>query len=343
MFTTVKEVHIGIELGLQQLNSNRKQALLPEYYDYTINTVLLDYVNEKIDAKANKNLEGFEDSQKRVDELRELKRKRTLNFIVDTAKRSYIILPSNYYRLIPGSNVNLHYNKRLLNTTESNIINYVTTMNFASNNFSAFTNFNTVVCTINGNAFSFTKSLTNINSRFEVVNAILSYFRNFTGFDIYWEYYNDSYYKDKFIVVSTTNVSFTLTATSFTPTKVTTNVARQIRTSSGNKIDSPIDLVPSDIIQYAINTETMSQNRHKQPLCELSNDKLYCYNNTQFRPLSIELTYLKRPNLINYYTNSMPDISITSEIINRCVDKFKIYIKDEQAYNMFLNEINKVK
>ena len=45
MGLTVQEMHIGIDLGLQQLNSNLFNKIVPEAKDYAINAVLYQYIS----------------------------------------------------------------------------------------------------------------------------------------------------------------------------------------------------------------------------------------------------------------------------------------------------------
>jgi len=111
MLNTAKELHIGIDLGLQAINSNRKLHIEPSEKDWVLNTVLMQEINNRINPKSNIKQEGFEDTFKRIDDLESIKVDTSEFYHLPIYKYSdkavSLPLPADYYRLI-GSSVNVH-------------------------------------------------------------------------------------------------------------------------------------------------------------------------------------------------------------------------------------------
>ena len=98
----VQDMHLAIRQGVDKINSLQADLLLSEEIDIEINKALTRFINNRLIIR---NGQGFEVSQKRIDDLRTLLReyednvvfKEDLgsNFIVDS-----FVLPSDYLHLI---------------------------------------------------------------------------------------------------------------------------------------------------------------------------------------------------------------------------------------------------
>lgn len=69
---TVNDMHIAIDLELNKLNSNLYDIILPQEKDYFLNRAQERLIKQYYSPKSNKKGEGFEMSQKRIDDLRKL-------------------------------------------------------------------------------------------------------------------------------------------------------------------------------------------------------------------------------------------------------------------------------
>ena len=97
-------MHLAIQQGVDKINSLQADMLLPEEIDIEINKSQSRFINTKY-GKNNKYREGFEQSQKRIDDLRALvteysapvtfKEQYNNDFWVDQFR-----LPSDYYYLV---------------------------------------------------------------------------------------------------------------------------------------------------------------------------------------------------------------------------------------------------
>jgi len=69
---TIQEMHIAINLGVQKLASFQVDNLLPEEIDHEINMAIRRFINQRYSPASNQKQRGFEQSQKRTDDLRNL-------------------------------------------------------------------------------------------------------------------------------------------------------------------------------------------------------------------------------------------------------------------------------
>jgi hypothetical protein len=69
---TIEEMHIAVNLGVQKIASFQADSLLPEEIDYELNTAVRRFISQRYNKHGNKYKRGFEQSQKRLDDLRHL-------------------------------------------------------------------------------------------------------------------------------------------------------------------------------------------------------------------------------------------------------------------------------
>jgi hypothetical protein len=69
---TITEMHLNIDLELNKLNSNLYDIILPQEKDYFLNRAQERFIKQRYSPKSNSKKEGFEMSQKRIDDLKAL-------------------------------------------------------------------------------------------------------------------------------------------------------------------------------------------------------------------------------------------------------------------------------
>jgi len=69
---TINEMHIAVSLGVQKIASFQADNLLPEEIDHEINLAILRFVKQRYSQLSNRIGKGFEQSQKRIDDIRTL-------------------------------------------------------------------------------------------------------------------------------------------------------------------------------------------------------------------------------------------------------------------------------
>ena len=97
-------MHIAIQQGVDKINSLQADMLLPEEIDIELNKSQMRFINTKY-GKNNKYREGFEQSQKRIDDLRSLVKEYSAPVVFKEQYNNNIWvdqfrLPSDYFYLV---------------------------------------------------------------------------------------------------------------------------------------------------------------------------------------------------------------------------------------------------
>ena len=69
---TVNEMHIAVNQGVQKIASFQVDNLLPQEIDHELNLAMMRFIKQRFSMTSNRVGKGFEQSQKRIDDLRTL-------------------------------------------------------------------------------------------------------------------------------------------------------------------------------------------------------------------------------------------------------------------------------
>lgn len=69
---TIDEMHIAVNLGVQKIASFQMDNFLPQEIDFELNTAMDRFIKQRYSTLSNRYKRGFEQSQKRIDDLRHL-------------------------------------------------------------------------------------------------------------------------------------------------------------------------------------------------------------------------------------------------------------------------------
>lgn len=69
---TINEMHIAVNLGVQKIASFQMDNFLPQEIDFELNTAMDRFIKQRYSTLSNRYQRGFEQSQKRIDDLRHL-------------------------------------------------------------------------------------------------------------------------------------------------------------------------------------------------------------------------------------------------------------------------------
>lgn len=69
---TVNEMHIAVNQGVQKIASFQVDNLLPQEIDHELNLAMMRFIKQRFNYTSNRLGKGFEQSQKRIDDLRAL-------------------------------------------------------------------------------------------------------------------------------------------------------------------------------------------------------------------------------------------------------------------------------
>lgn len=69
---TISEMHTAVNQGVDKIHSFQADILLAEEIDHELNKNIMRFINQRFNKLGNKYMQGFEQSQKRIDDLRTL-------------------------------------------------------------------------------------------------------------------------------------------------------------------------------------------------------------------------------------------------------------------------------
>tara|TARA_Y100001972_G_scaffold84409_1_gene102735 strand:- start:163 stop:1290 length:1128 start_codon:yes stop_codon:yes gene_type:complete len=341
----VQEMHLAIQQGVDKINSLQADLLLPQEIDIELNKSMMRFINTKY-GKNNKYRKGFEESQKRIDDLRSLVRefeaptlfKEELGqrFQVDT-----FTLPPDYLYLV-NTLARVHRNDTctkvdyFLNEPIPLLFFTISLDSFVCNNNSSIAD--SII--MYEDASDLTKGSAIVwqnNSGFEFPQDINSVRGDIlenpgTGFTIYWEQFGELNYQGQFIVVPDPNVFSWLQWDASVGT-VTTIVNVQ---SGGAHLQSrdpfysaanlkekrvltaePVEVtVSSKFVQqddiFTLLTDPFNTTKHTSPIYTIRGNAIDMYTNDIFIIDALKITYIRKPSKISL------SLGISCELPEHC-------------------------
>jgi hypothetical protein len=316
----IKEWHIALQQELNKINSALYDVLLPQEVDMAFNKNIEMFINQRYDNKSNRKQEGFEQSQKRTDDLRSLVRVMTgpglLGFTFNNSfsydERSLFVLPQDYRFKVAA---------RIKSSTKG-----------CSSSFSP------VTTNITYYIYGFDLSV--------ITNYASFYIKDPAGNKIFTEniglgnYTTDDFDTFKDIVLDetvanykTTNVMFfetfltytkknhilfvtTTPSTSFKYYNGTSEISINLLTSTIEKTYAPqgtsntsSDKVVTHDTIYAMQADPFNKTTEDFPLSLFENNLYYTYyDKNNFVVSNIEMTYIRKPKTVSYYANISCDL-----------------------------------
>ena len=328
----VQEMHLAIQQGVDKINSLQADLLLPQEIDIELNKSMIRFINTKY-GKNNKYRKGFEESQKRIDDLRSLVReyeaptlfKEVLGakFQIDT-----FTLPPDYLYLV-NTLARVHRNNTC--TEVDYFLNEPTPLLFFTISLDAFVcnNNSSIADSIimyedasdltqgsaivwqNNNSYQFPQDINSV--RGDILENPGS------GFTIYWEQFGELNYQGQFIVVPDPNVFSWLEWDASVGTVTTlVNVA-----SGGSHLQSQTPLysaanlkekrvLNSDPVEVTVSstfaqqddiftllTDPFNTTKHTDPLYTIRGNAIDMYTSDIFIIDAVKITYIRKPKEIS--------------------------------------------
>lgn len=344
MYSSVKQLHIEIEQRIQQITSNRHRSIAPQFYDMVLNTTAISYIHSILSNKTNYKQEGLDESSKRLDDLRTLKRKTGFKpVIVESNNNSkYVYIPADCLQVI-NSNSKVKYDKFDIEQYGLMQVNlYCSILDFSKLNFENVNNCNKLVLKIGNTTYNITDLLQFIQydedkgDTFEFINLLVDRLR-FNNYNAYLNKFDNKIYNQGiYILFDDTLTSVSLNAYDNTSKSIDLGIVVKNNTRVIDIIN-PIenttirqnDLIPTELISDTFNNYYLNKNRHLNPITEVVNDRLNVYTDKTFIIDSVDISYIKKPILFNSELNQMSDITITPEFLDDVVSNILLILKDD--------------
>jgi len=361
----VTEMHIAVSQGVDKINSLQADMLLPEEIDIELNKSQMRFINTKY-GKNNIYQKGFEESQKRIDDLRTLvveadlpavyKEQATSTIWIDT-----VVLPNDYMYLVnQRSRVVINNCEALWD--KDGILSSETEVGFFTINPTTFVlgDNTTIVQSIfmyaditdssvgqaivweNTEGYQYPQDISS------VITSILA--ADTPGFSTYWESYGMLNFPGEIIIVVDTSVHSWFNsingATPLTPL-VGVDSMNNIITSSlpdtsfavfnstrvpsaySETVISPNKFIQQDDI-FTLLEDPFNTTKYNLPITTIRQNSIDIYTSDIFIIDSVKLTYLKEPAQISLSLQvscELPDHS-HSEIVDMAVSSILESIAD---------------
>jgi len=336
MYNSVASLHIALDARIQQQNSNRKTAIMPEQYDMVLNDAISDVLKSRISAKLNAKQQGYEDSVTAYDSLKALKRTcRPISYFDDVSQKWYFELPSDYYMFDAlQANINFDRVSTKPNTLASS--KFMSVVKFNNNGDNVYTFKKDVIKFVTSDRTIFPKDInltgTSNKSSFYYFNLIKDYIKSKEHINCYFENYIEDYYNNSLIFVSDSenNVPSSVIVKDSTDTtvidvanKITVDLQQiEVQVAADNTTTTilmgskKIDLISSLNDTNETTDFYQHYNRHLNPKCIMQEDKVILTTDDTFNYSNIRLDYVKTPRPIDSRINQMTDIEVTDDILD---------------------------
>lgn len=357
---TALEFHIGLDLGLQEINSALENDFGVEEKDFFINEEIKKFISQRLNPESNLKGVGFEDTTKRLDDLQKLKKEKylntyswdALNIGKTTAFNSNVFsfLPSDYLHKIE-INPEVYYNCNISSYTETTssfgIAEYSLPTNYDYSPFQIELEINGVYTTIFTSAsYPYINAGLNIEYWFymkDLIRDVISY-ASLTGLEVYWEQLAGFFGVNRLYFVNTnpsyTNIRITtnsVTVIPFNPISVKyyNLVNKKLKVAEARVYNSE---VINDRLRDAFTKTTPTS-----VVCEVTKGLIRLYHNDNFYIQNIGFKYYKKPMKVNYNLGITSDLdeNVHHEILNNAITTIKSLI-NSNTYKQFLTENLKI-
>lgn len=352
---TTQEMHIEIDLYLQKINSQSTKNILPQEKDWFLNNAVIDYLQQKMYPTSNVKKLGFEDTAKRVEDIKDLIRTSKRYIQVNNRGESFITFPSDYFGYIRFDG-NMHKNCIVNNLISSTITQYKNTFKLVllEGNLTTFditilkdgvsTSLFSLSDLPNGyinSSESFSKQGIFIIKALKVllnkkIKKVLS-----PDTELYWEKEGNTYNPLCFTIVSNTpftNINITIiTNTSSSVTTLTTSHSVNIY-SNERSLKSKIRVVDDEFLTD-IENSSLSKSMANSPVSVIREDCLYLSKMSDAIYENVNITYICNPNLIDLLLNS--DLNVSDKVAKEIVKLTCIRLKgilESQDYQTYVQE-----
>lgn len=354
MYNSCKEAHIAVNDKIQQINANRQESIRHQYIDIAL--------NEAVDVLLTQKIKAFEETGRYYDDLQVLKCTSTQPLMLNVKNRGTAFIPANYLHGIAyDAAVIFDKFKRYRDTKKAEYNTYIVSLKPILNTLDKWESIDPYVPRINissanGNhEFVSPTPLYEPKGIFEFIDVIFATLLRF-GYDVRYEYCDNKYYELSLIFrslkplelsVKIDNVDAEVNKIPTTYTYYSGEYTEITSTNEDTKFTKESTLVGMDLVSDVqrrdiLQTYHNAKNRHIHPICTIESDKLYVDMSDNFIVTGVNIIYLRKPMLFNYFTDAVAELPFKTEIVNLAVQKLLGKLKDD-GYQVAINETNALK
>lgn len=343
---TPQEMHIGINLLLQKVNSNITSSLRPEELDWFLNEDVLRYIKQTTDPLSNSKKIGDQDTQKKYDDLKALIVPKTLPVYTRDSKSVFAYLPSDYIALKNDRSLTKDLCGAVYAPTTTSASIYYTTFKLPTtvNGYSAIIiSINSVIVFDSSNYPNFVSNTATLKAKFEYIDFIVQAIRD-AGYECKYESYLNLFFRESIIIASTSNITVTIgIGIPVIITNYTTIVINKTRIDNvANSLEVENRLTKTEKI-YKLLPLAFGSTLSSSPLSTLERDSLIVYHNQKFIVSSVNIDYIRKPKKISLLLNQGCELdeNVHSEIVENTAKRIAALVASQNYQLLKEENINK--
>ena len=320
---TIEEMHIEIDLDLQKVNSNIKRNLLSQEKDRYLNRAIKKFINLRSNPKTNIKKEGYEESQKRIDDLQDITVTVPLTLYKHDNYNVKSILPYNYHKKI-NIDCNVSYGcKNVSDNLEESTV-YIRPCLFTLNDDATDLYKNLKIDLVNNgvvvqtlfdinNYSPYSIGLADLDLKFELQVLIRDEINKLDGYQVYWEKFNGKFYNNRFILLTenTNNYTGLHIVTDTLDYTIQFSTISLISISASNLLTQ--ENVSARIQSSEDYSGSQSSNFGKSlvssPLGKIENGLIFIGHDNTFIPTTCNFTYIREPQVVNLVLKQNCDLN----------------------------------
>lgn len=350
---TALEAHIEFDLAVKKLNSSILRSIQPQEKDILLNYAQRQFIKNRINPKSNPKAEGFEDNNKRYEDIRTLLVTKEVPVYVQYAvpfpRYQFSYFPANLFLFIESTSI-VEWN---CNTIFGQYIG----VNYTGGQFdigdggatapffsTLKIEFNTQTVFDIANYPNYAGGVGTKEEKFSIINLVHDQLLQ-AGYNIYWERARIYYAINKFLLVDEEGVidRVTVTTASGTVTYLLGAPLLQRYLLQGNNTIaySPNRLIKSSEIERML-THSLYGTKYNSPISEIEKDQIKIYNNRKFIVSATQLRYIRKPRQFDLLLNQSFEVSenVQQEVVDIAAQRAKALLSDPSFKEMVsLNSI----
>jgi hypothetical protein len=352
---TAQEMHIDLDVHLQKINSQVTKNIEPEEKDWLLNEEVTKFIESKLTSSSNIKQIGFENTSKRISDIKDLVREKTLYIEELGEGDKYVSLPDDYFDFVRFDGLVAKNCNQIIKTTA--VTKYKTAFSLSLPATDALTIYKIEIYI--GGVPTTLFDITDINDLPANYLANESFFKQKfmltkilriklkdklttilnSPSDLYWERESFNYSNETFILISNNAVEkITITAGAVAKDFVTQQSTINTYLSTDLPLRTEIRVIDDEFFMD-VNNSALSRPSINSLTSVIRQESLMLKIPNSVIIGAVKSTYICKPNLIDLYLNSNLNMSrrVCEEIVRNTAQFIKALITDGN-YNAYVRE-----
>lgn len=319
----IQDMHNYLDVKLNKINSNLYENLLPEEKDYAININIERFVKQHYNPSSNLKGKGFEETQKRIDDLRSLL---VPNYIdgaytlpssdPDFQSKVRFSFPANYLFLTSSrSKVYFDFCKTPTFLTVPATKKYWAVPFDISRQGDSFEDFDIQLNTVSIFPSGFSDAISNLSNPEDAgvfKDTVLSYINMSTDFEAYWQYYKGVFLSNTIIIASKTGTETDAMEIIWSTETVDAPINSLSLTKNISSTVNP-KYVPNNFFQqndvYTSAQDPFNDTYFDNPSTIITDNYIdVFYDPNKFVVSDVIISYIRKPNRVSFSGNIHCDL-----------------------------------